>query len=157
MLNTHLLFDAALAVEKHEDELAELITLENGKPLYEALKEVATAVAFIEYYAGWAGKLHGDTIPVSIPGSYLNYTVREPLGVVVGITPPNYPLTMPLYKAAPALATGNTIIIKPSEDTSLVPIRLAEIVIGYATNATHDACVHCPGGHRPTMPEQSGG
>lgn len=124
---SRMLFDAALAVEKHEDELAELITLENGKPLYEARKEVATAVAFIEYYAGWAGKMHGDTIPVSIPGSYLNYTIHEPLGVVVGITPPNYPLTMPLYKAAPALATGNTIIIKPSEDTSLVPIRLAEI------------------------------
>ena len=57
-------------------------------------------------------------------GQFLNYTMREPLGVVAGITPPNYPLTMPLYKAAPALATGNTIIIKPSEDTSLVALRL---------------------------------
>jgi len=122
-----LLFELALAVEQHEDELAELITLENGKPLWEARKEVATAVTFIEYYAGWATKLVGDTIPVSIPGKFLNYTTREPLGVVVGITPPNYPLTMPLYKAAPALATGNTIIIKPSEDTSLVAIRLGEI------------------------------
>ena len=122
-----LLFELALAVEKHEDELAELITLENGKPLWEARKEVTTAVTFIEYYAGWATKLVGDTIPVSIPGKFLNYTTREPLGVVVGITPPNYPLTMPLYKAAPALATGNTIIIKPSEDTSLVAIRLGEI------------------------------
>ena len=122
-----LLFELAIAVEKHEDELAELITLENGKPLWEARKEVATAVTFIEYYAGWATKLTGDTIPVSIPGKFLNYTTREPLGVVAGITPPNYPLTMPLYKAAPALATGNTIIIKPSEDTSLVAIRLGEI------------------------------
>src|SRR5881227_2130725 len=56
-------------------------------------------------------------------------TIREPLGVVAGITPPNYPLTMPLYKAAPALATSNTIIIKPSEDASLVAIRLAEIFL----------------------------
>jgi len=59
----------------------------------------------------------------------LNYTIREPLGVVAGITPPNYPLTMPLYKAAPALATGNTIILKPSEDTSLVALRLAELFL----------------------------
>ena len=69
----------------------------------------------------------GDTIPLSLPGQFLNYTTREPLGVVAGIAPPNYPLTMPLYKAVPALATGNTIILKPSEDTSLVPLRLAEI------------------------------
>jgi aldehyde dehydrogenase (NAD+) len=109
--------------------LAQLITLENGKPLWEAKKEVATAVSWTEYYAGWTTKLLGEAIPVSLPGQYLNYTVREPLGVVAGITPPNYPLTMPLYKAAPALATGNTIIIKPSEDTSLVAIRLGELFL----------------------------
>jgi hypothetical protein len=124
-----LLQKAAALVEKHADELAELITLENGKPLWEARKEVGTAVSWTEYYAGWTTKLLGDTIPVSLPGQFLNYTVREPLGVVAGITPPNYPLTMPLYKAAPALATGNTIIIKPSEDTSLVPLRLAELFL----------------------------
>ena len=70
-------------------------------------------MSWTEYYAGWTTKLLGDTIPLSLPGQFLNYTVREPLGVVAGITPPNYPLTMPLYKAAPALATGNTVIIKP--------------------------------------------
>jgi len=122
-----LLQKAAALMEKHGDELAELITLENGKPLWEAKKEVGTAVSWTEYYAGWTTKLLGDTIPLSLPGQFLNYTTREPLGVVVGITPPNYPLTMPLYKAAPALATGNTIIIKPSEDTSLVALRLGEI------------------------------
>lgn len=124
-----LLQKAAALIEKHGEELAQLITLENGKPLWEAKKEVGTAVSWTEYYAGWTTKLLGDTIPVSLPGQFLNYTVREPLGVVAGITPPNYPLTMPLYKAAPALATGNTIIIKPSEDTSLVAIRLAEIFL----------------------------
>lgn len=124
-----LLQKAAGLMEKHADELAQLITLENGKPLWEAKKEVGTAVSWTEYYAGWTTKLLGDTIPVSLPGQFLNYTVREPLGVVAGITPPNYPLTMPLYKAAPALATGNTIIIKPSEDTSLVAIRLGEIFL----------------------------
>jgi aldehyde dehydrogenase (NAD+) len=65
---------------------------------------------------------------MSIPGQFLNYTTREPLGVVVGITPPNYPLTMVLYKAIPAIATGNTIVIKPSEDTTLVALRLGEII-----------------------------
>ena len=124
-----LLQKAAALMEKNADELAQLITLENGKPLWEAKKEVGTAVSWTEYYAGWTTKLLGDTIPVSLPGQFLNYTVREPLGVVAGITPPNYPLTMPLYKAAPALATGNTIIIKPSEDASLVALRLAEIFL----------------------------
>ena len=122
-----LLQKTAALIEKHGDELAELITLENGKPLWEAKKEVGTAVSWTEYYAGWTTKLLGETIPLSLPGQFLNYTTREPLGVVVGITPPNYPLTMPLYKAAPALATGNTIILKPSEDTSLVALRLGEI------------------------------
>jgi acyl-CoA reductase-like NAD-dependent aldehyde dehydrogenase len=124
-----LLQKAAALIEKNGDELAQLITLENGKPLWEAKKEVGTAVSWTEYYAGWATKLLGDAIPVSLPGQFLNYTAREPLGVVVGITPPNYPLTMPLYKAAPALATGNTIIIKPSEDASLVVLRLAELFL----------------------------
>ena len=122
-----LLQKAAGLIEKHAEELAQLITLENGKPIAEAKREVATAVSWTEYYAGWTTKLLGDTIPLSLPGQYLNYTTREPLGVVAGITPPNYPLTMLLYKAAPALATGNTVIIKPSEDTPLVAIRLAEL------------------------------
>lgn len=124
-----LLQKAASLIEKHGDELAQLITLENGKPLWEAKKEVGTAVSWTEYYAGWTTKLLGDTIPVSLPGQFLNYTTREPLGVVAGITPPNYPLTMPLYKAAPALATGNTVILKPSEDTSLVALRLAGLFL----------------------------
>jgi len=124
-----LLQKVASLIERQGEELAQLITLENGKPLWEAKKEVATAVSWTEYYAGWTTKLLGDTIPVSLPGQFLNYTIREPLGVVAGITPPNYPLTMPLYKAAPALATGNTIILKPSEDTSLVALRLVELFL----------------------------
>jgi aldehyde dehydrogenase (NAD+)/phenylacetaldehyde dehydrogenase len=124
-----LLFKAAALIEQNAEELAQLITLENGKPLWEARKEVGTAVSWTEYYAGWTTKLLGETIPVSLPGQFLNYTTREPLGVVAGITPPNYPLTMPLYKAVPALATGNTVIIKPSEDTSLVALRLGELFL----------------------------
>jgi acyl-CoA reductase-like NAD-dependent aldehyde dehydrogenase len=124
-----LLQKAAGLIEKNAEELAQLITLENGKPLWEARREVATAVSWTEYYAGWATKVLGDTIPVSLPGQFLNYTVREPLGVVAGITPPNYPLTMPLYKAVPALATGNSLILKPSEDTPLVALRLGELFL----------------------------
>ena len=124
-----LLQKVASAIEAHADELAQLITLDNGTPLWEAKKEVATAVSWVDYYAGWCTKLTGDTIPVSLPGNHLNYTTREPLGVVAGITPPNYPLTMPLYKAAPALATGNAVILKPAEQTSLVALRLAELCL----------------------------
>ncbi len=122
-----MLYRLAGIIEHHADELAQLVTLDNGKPLWEAKKEVATAVSWTEYYAGWTTKLTGESIPMSLPGQFLNYTVREPLGVVAGITPPNYPLTMPLYKAIPALATGNTLVLKPSEDASLVALRLGQL------------------------------
>jgi phenylacetaldehyde dehydrogenase len=124
-----LLQAAAGLIEQHAEELAQLITIDNGKPLWEARKEVATAVSWTDYYAGWATKLTGETIPVSLPGQFLNYTLREPLGVVAGITPPNYPLTMPLYKAVPALATGNTVVLKPSEDSSLAALRVAGLFL----------------------------
>jgi acyl-CoA reductase-like NAD-dependent aldehyde dehydrogenase len=124
-----MLQKVAALIEKNGDELATLITLDNGKPLAEAKREVMTAVTWTDYYAGWTTKLTGETIPVSLPGNFLNYTVREPIGVVAGITPPNYPLTMPLYKIAPALATGNVIIIKPAEQTSLVALRLGELFL----------------------------
>jgi acyl-CoA reductase-like NAD-dependent aldehyde dehydrogenase len=124
-----LMQKVASAIESHAEELAQLITLDNGKPLWEGRKEVGTAVSWVDYYAGWCTKILGDTIPTSLPGNFLNYTTREPLGVVAGITPPNYPLTMPLYKIAPAIATGNTIIIKPAEQTSLVALRLGEIFL----------------------------
>src|SRR5438045_137699 len=125
-----LMQKVASGIEKYAEELAQLITLDNGKPLWEARKEVATAVSWVDYYAGWCTKILGETIPLSLPGNFLNYTTREPLGVVAGITPPNYPLTMPLYKIAPAIATGNTIIVKPAEQTSLVALVLGEIILG---------------------------
>ena len=124
-----LLQKLAGLIEKNSEELAQLITLDNGKPLWEAKKEVGTAISHTDYYAGWATKITGETIPLSLPGDFLNYTIREPLGVVAGITPPNYPLTMPIYKAAPALATGNCIILKPAEQTSLVALRLGELFL----------------------------
>jgi len=97
-----LLSKAAALIESHAAELAELIVLENGKPLWEAKKEAATAVSWTEYYAGWATKLTGETIPVSLPGQYLNYTIREPLGVVVGY----YSAQFPVDHALVQIGTG---------------------------------------------------
>ena len=117
-------------MEKHAEELAQLITIENGKPIAEAKREVSTAVSWTEYYAGWTTKLLGDTIPLSLPGQFLNYTTREPLGVVAGITPPNYPLTMPLYKAVPARSGLREHHHHQAcfEETSLVALRLGELL-----------------------------
>src|SRR5436190_4033207 len=124
-----LMQKVASGIEKYADELAQLITLDNGKPLWEAKKEVGTAVSWVDYYAGWCTKILGDTIPVSLPGNFLNYTTREPGGVVAGITQHDYALTVRRDEMASAIASGNTIIVKPAEQTSLVALRLGEIFL----------------------------
>src|SRR5499425_1593920 len=83
------------------------------------------AAEVFRYYAGWATKIHGETVPVR--GPFLNYTLREPVGVVAAIVPWNFPLLLASWKVAPALATGNTVVLKPSPWTSLTALRLAEI------------------------------
>src|SRR6266571_8535886 len=94
------------------DELARLETLHNGKPIFESRQiEIPAAAECFEYYAGWADKVMGETIPVR--GNFLTYTLREPLGVVAAIVPWNFPLLLAAWKVAPALACGNTVIIKP--------------------------------------------
>src|SRR6516162_7769376 len=108
------------------DEIARLETLHNGKPIFESRQiEVPAAAECFQYYAGWADKLHGETIPVR--GEYLTYTLREPVGVVAAIVPWNFPLLLTSWKVAPALACGNTVIIKPATQTPLTAIALAEI------------------------------
>src|SRR6516165_5414633 len=108
------------------DEIARLETLHNGKPIFESRQiEVPASAECFQYYAGWADKLHGETIPVR--GSYLTYTLREPVGVVCAIVPWNFPLLLTSWKVAPALACGNTVIIKPATQTPLTAIALAEI------------------------------
>jgi acyl-CoA reductase-like NAD-dependent aldehyde dehydrogenase len=108
------------------DEIARLETLHNGKPIFESRQiEVPAAAECFQYYAGWADKLHGETIPVR--GEYLTYTLREPVGVVAAIVPWNFPLLLTAWKVAPALACGNTVIIKPASQTPLTAIALAEI------------------------------
>ena len=108
------------------DEIARLETLQNGKPIFESRQiEVPAAAECFQYFAGWADKIHGETIPVK--GNYLTYTLREPVGVVAAIVPWNFPLLLTAWKVAPALACGNTVIIKPASQTPLTALALAEI------------------------------
>src|SRR4051795_12395946 len=108
------------------DELARLETLHNGKPIFESRQiEIPASAECFQYYAGWADKIHGETVPVK--GNYLTYTLREPIGVVAAIVPWNFPLLLTSWKVAPALACGNTIIIKPASQTPLTALALAEI------------------------------
>ena len=108
------------------DEVARLETLHNGKPIFESRNiEVPAAAECFQYYAGWADKIHGETIPVK--GNFLTYTLREPVGVVGAIVPWNFPLLLTAWKVAPALACGNTVIIKPASQTPLTALALAEI------------------------------
>ncbi len=124
-----LLWKLADLVEANAQELAELETLDNGKPIRVSLKgDLPAAVKHFRYYAGWAGKLEGSTIPISIPNQFV-YTLREPVGVVGLIIPWNFPLLMAAWKLAPALATGNTAILKPAEETPLTALRLGELMV----------------------------
>jgi aldehyde dehydrogenase (NAD+) len=108
------------------DEIARLETLHNGKPIFESRQiEIPAAAECFQYFAGWADKIHGETIPVR--GNYLTYTLREPVGVVAAIVPWNFPLLLTSWKVAPALACGNTIIIKPASQTPLTALALADI------------------------------
>jgi aldehyde dehydrogenase (NAD+) len=110
------------------DEIARLETLHNGKPIMESRQiEIPAAAECFEYYGGWSDKVMGETVPVK--GNYLNYTLREPLGVCAAIVPWNFPLLIAVWKIAPALATGNTIIVKPASQTPLTALALGEIAI----------------------------
>ena len=113
-------------IEKNKDELALLETLDNGKPISETTNaDLPLVIDCLLYYAGWADKIHGETIPVR--GEFFNYTLREPVGVVGQIIPWNFPLLMAAWKIAPAIACGNTVVLKPAEQTPLTALRLGEI------------------------------
>ncbi|HJZ13289.1 MAG TPA: betaine-aldehyde dehydrogenase [Acidobacteriota bacterium] len=121
-----LLTKIADAIMAHADEMAYLETIDIGKPISESRNiDIPFIAELFYYYAGWANKYHGETIPVR--GNYLNYTLREPLGVVGTITPWNFPILLAVWKIAPALAMGNTIVHKPSEQSPLTSLKLAEI------------------------------
>lgn len=123
-----LLMRLANLLEKNKAEIAELETLNNGKPIAETMNvDLPLAIDCFEYYAGLADKIHGDTIPVS--GNFFNYTLREPAGVVGQIIPWNFPLLMAAWKLGPALATGCTVVLKPAEQTPLTALRLGGLLL----------------------------
>ena len=112
----------------HGDELARLETLDNGKPIFESRQiDVPMVANCFHYFAGWATKLAGETLPVN--PAFFTYTLREPLGVVGAIIPWNFPMIMVGWKAAPALAAGNCMVLKPAELTPLTAIRIAELAL----------------------------
>jgi len=122
------LWKLADLIEAHAEEFAQLETLDNGKPISVArIADIPLVVDHFRYYAGWATKVEGETIPVSAPGM-LNYTLREPVGVIGQIIPWNFPLLMAAWKLGPALACGNTVVLKPAEQTPLSALRLGELL-----------------------------
>ncbi len=115
-------------IEANADDLARLESLDNGKPYNVArAADLKLTIACYRYYAGWADKQQGKTIPVN--GNYFCYTRHEPVGVVGQIIPWNFPLLMQAWKLGPALATGNTVVMKPAEQTPLTALRVGELIV----------------------------
>ncbi len=123
----HILTKAAFLVRERIAELAELEARNAGKPIRDARDEAALVADVLEYWGGAANKIFGETLPVQDPG--LDVTLREPVGVCVLITPWNFPMVIASWKIAPALACGNTVVVKPASFTPLTVLRLAEILI----------------------------
>jgi phenylacetaldehyde dehydrogenase len=128
-----LIWKLADLLEAHLDEFAQLESLDNGKPVGVArAADVPLAIDHFRYMAGWATKIEGNTIPISVPytpgAQYLAYTLREPVGVVAQIIPWNFPLLMGAWKLGPALAAGCTVVLKPAEQTPLSALRLGELI-----------------------------
>ena len=145
----NILWNIGELLARHKDELSALESMENGKTLREAAgADVAPAIDAFRYYAGWVRKIYGETIPVD--GPFLNYTLREPVGVVGAIVPWNYPLQLATWKIAPALACGCSVVLKPSELTPLTALKLAE----YCSEAgVPDGVVNIVTGYGPTAGE----
>ncbi len=115
-------------IEKHAAELSALETLDNGKPIFfSKVADIPLSIDHLRYFAGWADKIHGQTIPVD--GDFLAYTYHEPIGVVGQIIPWNFPLLMMAWKIAPALAAGNTIVLKCAEQTPLTALRVGQLAL----------------------------
>src|SRR5215813_12090203 len=121
-----LLMKLAQLVEANGVKLAELESINAGKPIRDSKAiDAVTAIDALEYFAGMATKLQGETIPV--PGPYMNMTLREPLGVIGGIIPWNYPLLQAVWKIAPAIAAGNTVVLKPAEQACLSVMYIGKL------------------------------
>ncbi len=129
-----LIWKLADLIVAHVEEFAYLESLDNGKALTIArAADVPLAADLFRYMAGWATKIEGNTIPLSVPytpgAKYLSYTLREPVGVVGQIIPWNFPLLMAAWKLGPALAAGNTVVLKPAEQTPLSALKLGELIV----------------------------
>jgi aldehyde dehydrogenase (NAD+) len=125
IVRANILYKAANILESRVNEVGRELTREEGKTLKEGIGETTRAVQILRYYAGEAQQPHGEQYPSMNPLTLL-YSVREPLGVVGLITPWNFPIAIPAWKTAPALAFGNTVVIKPASDTPLMAVRLVE-------------------------------
>ncbi|MCD9114300.1 aldehyde dehydrogenase family protein [Pseudomonas bijieensis] len=130
----HVLLKLADLLERNREELAQIETCQSGKIIHISRAfEVDQAAHFLRYYAGWATKINGETITPSLPSftgeRYTAFTLREPVGVVVGIVPWNFSTMIAIWKLASALVTGCSVIIKPSEFTPLTILRIAELAI----------------------------
>jgi acyl-CoA reductase-like NAD-dependent aldehyde dehydrogenase len=122
-----LLLKLAALIESNATDIGKVASEDMGMPWAFTIGEAMFAAEYIEYYAGWADKIHGDTIPLSAPNT-LDYTLREPIGVAAAIVPWNSPLSLAIWKMAPALACGNAIVVKPSELAPLAVLRLMDLV-----------------------------
>ena len=141
-----LLYRLADKLDTHKTELAALESLDNGKPINDALAaDLPLTIACYRYYAGWADKVFGQTVPIN--GPYFCYTRHEPLGVVGQIIPWNFPLLMQAWKWGPALTCGNTVVLKPAEQTPLTALRVAQLAqeVGFP-----DGVINVVPGYGPT-------
>jgi acyl-CoA reductase-like NAD-dependent aldehyde dehydrogenase len=121
-----ILAKTKLLMEQQKEELAKLLTREEGKALKDSLGEVAKAINILDYMAGEAVRLTGETAPSELPKNFA-YTIKQPLGVVGAISPWNFPVSIPVWKIAPALVAGNTVVFKPATLTPLTAMRMMEI------------------------------
>jgi phenylacetaldehyde dehydrogenase len=127
---SHLLWRIGDLIEANAEEFAQLESLDNGKSLASARGDVGVAAELFRYFAGWATKMEGTSIPMSVPGREFHaYTRREAIGVVAGIVPWNFPLTMAAFKVVPAITAGNTVVLKPAEQTPLTALRLGQLLL----------------------------
>lgn len=125
-----MLHEAARKLQTHFDEMAQLLTLEQGKPIPESEEEVEWTIGTMDYYAELARHIRGRVVPPA-DRSQFNFIIKEPYGVVAAIVPFNFPLLLMIWKVAPAVAAGNTVIIKPSDHTPLSTLRMAEVVFDH--------------------------
>lgn len=124
-----LLLRLAEHIDRRYEDLAALDTLDMGAPLMRTRGTRERTIGLIRYYAGLAMSIHGETIPNSVPGNIFSYTLKDPIGVVGAITPWNGPLTLAIWKIAPALAAGCTVVLKPAEQSPLSSLLLAELCL----------------------------